>query len=91
MFEQFTPESQEVTDELTKRLVAVIPADVCVGVTGLTTPGGSETRYKPVGTMFVSMLFNGQLINARWVFEGSIEDIIHQTVDAAAQLIMKSI
>src|ERR1700712_4976939 len=43
IIKDFTPESQEVTDELAKRLHRLINADVCVGVTGLTTPGGSET------------------------------------------------
>lgn len=91
LIEQFTPESQEVTDELAKRLGVLIPADICVGVTGLTSSGGSETLEKPVGTMFVSMLVNNRLIKARWLFKGSNEDVIHQTVDAVAQLLMESV
>jgi len=87
VIEKHTPESQEVTDELARRLPVLIPADICVGVTGLTTPGGSETPEKPVGTMFVSAFIKGRLASRRWVFKGSCEDIIHQTVEATAQFL----
>jgi nicotinamide-nucleotide amidase len=83
-----TPESQEVTDELARRLPALIKADICIGVTGLTTPGGSETPDKPVGTMFVSLLIGRHLISRRWVFKGSCEEIIHQTIEATADLLI---
>jgi nicotinamide-nucleotide amidase len=88
LISSFTPESQEVTDELAKRLPALINADICIGVTGLTTPGGSETKEKPVGTMFVSALVRGRLVSKRWLFEGSCEDIIHQTIEATAELLI---
>ena len=84
----FTPESAEVTEELARRLGAVILSNIQVGVTGLTGPGGSETPEKPVGTMFLAVMINGTLINRRYVFQGSCEDIIHQTVNAAAQLLI---
>src|ERR1700761_6442463 len=48
LIQQCTPESQEVTDEMAWRLGKLIPADITVAVTGLTTPGGSETAEKPV-------------------------------------------
>jgi nicotinamide-nucleotide amidase len=84
----YTPESSEVTEELARRLGAVIPSDIQVGVTGLTGPGGSETLEKPVGTIFLAIMIKGRLINSRHVFKGSCEDIIHQTVNAAAQLLI---
>ena len=89
--EQFTPESQEVTDELAKRLGALIPSDIQVGVTGLTTPGGSETDEKPVGTMFISAVIKGRLVGIRKVFKGSCEEIIHQTIEAAADMLIQEI
>jgi len=89
LIERFTPESQEVTDELAKRLNDLIPADILVGVTGLTTPGGSETPQKPVGTMFVSAMFKGRLVHTRNVFPGSCEEVIHQTIVAAAEMLIR--
>lgn len=87
LIERFTPESQEVTDELVRRLGKLVSSDIQVAVTGLTGPGGSETADKPVGTMFISAMIEGRLISFRQVFEGSCEDIIHQTVNAAAVII----
>ena len=91
LIERFTPESQEVTDELAKRLNDLIPADILVGVTGLTTPGGSETAEKPVGTMFVSAMFKERLVHIRNVFAGSCEEVIHQTIIAAAEMLINEL
>jgi len=91
LFKQYTPESMEVTKELAERLGSKIPSDIQVGVTGLTTPGGSETKEKPVGTMFVYALVKGKSFSFRKVFDGNCEDIIHKTVDATAELLMQAI
>lgn len=91
IIEQFTPESKEVTDELALRLGKLIPANVHVAVTGLTTPGGSETREKPVGTMFVSAVINGRLVSKRYVFDGSCETIIKKTIIVAAELLIHEV
>ncbi|MFD2872643.1 CinA family protein [Mucilaginibacter ximonensis] len=89
--ERFTPESQEVTDELARRLPQLIPADIHVAVTGLTTPGGSETPDKPVGTMFISAMVNSTLHRERKVFSGDCERIIAKTIRAAADLIITAL
>lgn len=91
LIEKFTPESQEVTDELARRLGVPIPSDIQVGVTGLTTPGGSETDEKPVGTMFVSAVIKGRLVSIRKVFKSSSEEIIRQTIGAAADMLIREI
>ena len=91
LIEKCTPESREVTDELAKHLGKLIPSDIQIAVTGLTTPGGSETEDKPVGTMFVSAVVKGRLISDKFIFKGTCEDIIQQTVDAAAKLITDEI
>ncbi|SDE95611.1 competence/damage-inducible protein cinA [Mucilaginibacter pineti] len=88
MIDEFTPESMEVTSEMAYRLPALIPADIHVAVTGLTTPGGSETPEKPVGTMFVFALIRGNTASFRKVFDGSCEEIIHQTIRATAELLI---
>jgi nicotinamide-nucleotide amidase len=83
--EKYTPESAEVTEELAKRLQTFIHADIQVAVTGLTTPGGSETIEKPVGTMFIHIIVKGRSLPVRKVCKGSAEDIIHETVRCVAQ------
>lgn len=87
LIDEYTPESMEVTSEMARRLPKLIPSDIQVAVTGLTTPGGSETPEKPVGTMFVYALINRHPASFRKVFKGSCEEIIHQTIEATAEML----
>jgi nicotinamide-nucleotide amidase len=91
LIDTFTPESMEVTREMAYGLSKLIPADIYVTVTGLTTPGGSESREKPVGTMFVFALIRGREASFRKVFSGSCEEVIHQTICAAAELLIREL
>ncbi|MFH6959115.1 CinA family protein [Flavobacterium aquidurense] len=91
LIEQFTPESQEVTSALAQRTAVIFNSDITVALTGLTTPGGSETREKPVGTIFLSIITPLGTIDHREVFTGGPEQIIQQAADKAAALIIEKI
>lgn len=91
LIETHTPESEEVTKEMAIRLAEVILSDIQVAVTGLTTPGGSETPDKPVGTMFVHGFLKGSPFKLRKVFAGSCEEVIHQTITAIADLLSEEL
>lgn len=88
MIEEFTPESAQVTAALARNAARFFNSKVTVAVTGLTTPGGSETEDKPVGTMFFSILTPLGLIEERIVFSGGPEQIIMQSADKVAELIL---
>ncbi len=88
---KYTPESAEVTREMAVRLKKLIKADIYVANTGLTTPGGSETPEKPVGTMFLHMLYRDSSIAVREVFEGTPELIVLQTADLLARTLMEEL
>lgn len=89
LIDQFSPESAEVTEAITKQLKQFFDADILVGVTGLASSGGSETAQKPVGTMFFHFLIHDQSYRHREVFKGSAEEIILQAIDRIAQLIQQ--
>ncbi|NEU08133.1 CinA family protein [Flavihumibacter sp. R14] len=90
LIEKYTPESPEVTKELARRLYKVVPsADVFIAVTGLTTPGGSETPEKPVGTMFIHAVVNGKDFPVREVFTGSAEQIIRAAIERVDRLLIE--
>ncbi|QRR00323.1 CinA family protein [Dyadobacter sandarakinus] len=89
--EEHTPESAEVTEELARRLGGLIPSDIQVGVTGLTTPGGSESETKPVGSIFLHICMPGKSIPVFRVFEGEPEQIVLQAIDLAAQTILEEL
>lgn len=79
--ELYTAESQQVTNEMVMGLKKQLEADISIATTGLAGPGGSETEEKPVGTMFVSILYDGKAEEFREVFKGNSESIRKQLVE----------
>jgi nicotinamide-nucleotide amidase len=87
---KFTPESAEITQLLAERLTKFFKCDVAIAITGLTTPGGSETLDKPVGTMFIHIkLPEGVYCAHREVFTGNPEEIISKTIHRTGELLCK--
>lgn len=88
IIDEFTPESAEVTQLLAERLSKYFKCDIAIAVTGLTSPGGSETADKPVGTMFIHIkLPENRYCSHREVFEGTPKDIISQTIERTGKLL----
>lgn len=90
LIENFTPESAEVTKALALSFSKYGAADVCVALTGLTTPGGSETTEKPVGTIFVHMVFPHKQLARRFEFKGSPDEILASAIEETAKLILEA-
>lgn len=76
-----TAESQETTNEMVWGLKDITKADICIAVTGLASPGGSETPDKPVGTTFFSIMVGDKLYEYREEFAGDPDEIKDKTVD----------
>jgi nicotinamide-nucleotide amidase len=71
MIDKCTCESMEVTEALTKKLSKLIKADIHASITGLASPGGSETKNKPVGTVFFSMKYKRKMFKMKKTLRGS--------------------
>lgn len=91
LIETFTPESAEVTKVMANNFCKFTQVDICVALTGLTTPGGSETPEKPVGTIFIHIVFPHKQVAKRFEFKGNPEDILNQAIDETASLILQQI
>ena len=89
--EKYTPESAEVTQILAQQAAKIFNSKITVAVTGLTTAGGSETKEKPVGTIFIHIITPEKKIKHRQVFKGSSEEIVLQTIDKIAALIIDNL
>ncbi|MCP2043646.1 CinA family protein [Pontibacter sp. HSC-36F09] len=74
----YTAESQQVTNEMVMGLKKALNADISVATTGLAGSGGSETSEKPVGTIFVSFLYDGKAEEFREVFKGNSQSLLKQ-------------
>jgi nicotinamide-nucleotide amidase len=89
--ETFTPESAEVTKAMAISFCKFSAADICVALTGLTASDGSETPEKPVGTIFIHIIFPHKRVSERLVFNGNHEDIVNQAINATASIILEEI
>lgn len=88
---KYTPESRQVTDAIAKKLSRLFDADIYIGITGLCAPGGSETKSKPVGTTFISVLYQKNLYISRKIFKGSPLSINTQACKATYKLVLNII
>ena len=71
LIEEHTCESQRVTDELAKNLRSVIQATIHAAITGLADESGSETKDKPMGTIFISVYYKYKMHRRKKLFRGS--------------------
>lgn len=72
---KYTCESMPVTELLAKNLKRLIKADVHAALTGLASPGGSETKNKPVGTVFLCIRYKNRSYKRRLLFRGTPVEI----------------
>lgn len=86
---KYTPESEEITRAITEGLKKYFKSDIYIGVTGLTASGGSESSEKPVGTMFIHFIINNIPYEHTEKFSGSPEEIIKQTIDRTADILIR--
>ena len=70
LIKKHTAESQQVTDALALCLSRKIKTDVHAAITGLASEGGSETKTKPVGTVFFSVRYRNKTYRKRLVYKG---------------------
>ena len=91
LLEKYTPESAEVTEAMALGLKKIMPADIVIANTGLTSAGGSESPEKPVGTMFIHAIIKGNPLKFRKVYTGSPKEMILKNADDVAELIIKEV
>jgi nicotinamide-nucleotide amidase len=91
LIEKHTAESQLVTDAMAKKLQRLIHANIYAALTGLASEGGSETKQKPVGTIFFSVLYKHKLYKQRKVFRGNALEIKKKACDELYRFIISSV
>lgn len=89
IIEKHTCESAQVTKSLAENLHKVMKADLYAAATGLASPGGSETKEKPVGTVFLSVCYKSKTYNQRFLFRGTPNKIKVKACDAMYEMVIK--
>jgi nicotinamide-nucleotide amidase len=88
---KFSCESKEVTQTMVINLSKIVKADVYAAITGLASPGGSETKEKPVGTVFICIKKGKRVYNHRRRFYGTPLSINKKACDALYDFILSKI
>ena len=88
---KYTPESIEITEELVKKSKRIFKSDIYVGCTGLLKPGGSETKEKPVGTFFYSILYKNKIYSYRCFCKGKKEEKLKKLINYICKSLIKII
>jgi nicotinamide-nucleotide amidase len=91
LIKKYTAESKEITALLAKKLSKLIRANIHAAITGLATSGGSESKSKPIGTVFFSVLYRRKLYNAKKRFYGSPLKIKNKACKELMKFILKVI
>ncbi|MCW3077698.1 MAG: hypothetical protein JWO32_2307 [Bacteroidetes bacterium] len=91
LIRKHTCESAPITESLVKQLSKLIKADIHAAITGLASAGGSETKTKPVGTVFFCIRYKNKIYNIRKVFRGTPLQIRVKACYALYDLILEKI
>jgi nicotinamide-nucleotide amidase len=88
---KYSCESKEVTQAMAVGLSKMIEADVYAAITGLASPGGSETKEKPVGTVFLCLKIGKNIHHYKHRFYGTPLRIENKACDALYDFILSKI
>lgn len=86
---RYTCESPEVTREMAHGLPKLVEADIYTAITGLASSDGSETKEKPVGTVFYCIIYQGKVYEFRKLFYGPPLEVKKKAADALYALILE--
>lgn len=71
LIDTYTAESRQVTEAIATRLPRLFNAEIYAAITGLAAVGGSETKSKPVGTVFMAVRYKGKTHHQKKHFANS--------------------
>jgi nicotinamide-nucleotide amidase len=80
-----------VTAEMAENLSELLEADVYAAITCLASADGSETKDKPVGTVFLAIRHKNKTRNFKKIFRGTPLEIKTKAVVELYGLILKLI
>ncbi|MCD6019197.1 MAG: hypothetical protein K0S53_2318 [Bacteroidetes bacterium] len=86
---KYSCESPQVTSALAQHLHSLINADICAALTGLASSGGSETKNKPVGTVFFAVFYKKKIHHLRKIFRGTPLQIREKACEELYRFILK--
>jgi len=79
--------SEDTVSEMLDGIIQETDANIGVAISGVAGPGGG-TIEKPVGTVYIGVIFNGQKVVKRCLFKGSREDVRNRSAKKILEMIL---
>ncbi len=80
--------SKQVVEQMVKGVMEVLGSDTAIATSGIAGPDGG-TDEKPVGTIWISVLYKNKIVTKKYQFGGTRERIIDQASFSAMQLLRR--
>ena len=81
--------SEETVGEMLDGIIEETGANIGVAVSGVAGPGGG-TKEKPVGTVYIGIIFNGKKVVEKCFFQGSREAVRNSSAEKILEMILDS-
>ena len=88
--EKYGAVSENTVNEMLQGIFQATGSDLPVAVSGIAGPGGG-TKEKPVGTVFVGVANQKNIVIKKFLFKGSRENIRKESAQKAAELVQSLI
>lgn len=82
--------SPEVAEELCRKLYQKTKTDIVMSVTGIAGPGGA-TKDKPVGLVYIGILYKDKVEVRKYIFSGSREKVQERASQQALNILRKKL
>ena len=80
--------SKECVEQMCKGVQKIFEADIAIAVSGIAGPDGGSNE-KPVGTVFIAVLYKNELIIEKNLFKGSRVEVQENTKKRAFEMLEK--
>lgn len=90
VFEYYGAVSKECVVVMAQETLATLKSDVAIAVSGIAGPGGA-TEEKPVGTTWIAVAYDGEIITKKFVFGDNRQRNIQTTAITALNMLRKLI
>jgi len=79
--------SSKTAEAMAKGVCMQVGTNIGISTTGIAGPTGG-TKEKPVGTVFIGLCYNGEVLSKRFLFRGNREKIRIRTVKMALKMLI---
>ncbi len=87
VLDEYGAVSAQCVEQMCHGAIEKTEANISIAISGIAGPTGG-TEQKPVGTVYIGVLFDGKSCIERFVFEGNRQEVRLSAVDKALNMVL---